>query len=73
MEERVKSGFARSMVKPMIVSSSFNGLTGEQTLEVLSVRQWRSTDEIFLDLTGLTDDNDVDPSHFIAVSRSPGP
>jgi hypothetical protein len=39
MEERVKSGFTRSMVKPMIVSSSFNGLTSEQTSEVLSVRQ----------------------------------
>jgi hypothetical protein len=29
MEERVKSGFTRSTVKPTIVSSSFNGLTGE--------------------------------------------
>jgi hypothetical protein len=29
MEERVKSEFARSTVKPTIVSSSFNGLTGE--------------------------------------------
>jgi hypothetical protein len=29
MEERVKSGFARLTVKPTIISSSFNGLTGE--------------------------------------------
>jgi hypothetical protein len=61
MEERVKSGFERSTVKPMIVSSSFNGLTGEQTSEVMSVRQWRSIDEIFLALTRLTDDQAVPP------------
>jgi hypothetical protein len=61
MEERVKSGFARSTVKPTIASSSFNGLTGESTSEVLLVRQWRSTDEIFLDLTVLTDDQAVPP------------
>jgi hypothetical protein len=59
MEERVKSGFAHSTVKPMIISSSLNGLTDEQTSEVLSVRKWRSSDEIFLDLTGLIVDQAV--------------
>jgi hypothetical protein len=54
MEERVKIGFAHSTVKLTIVSPSSNGLTGEKTLVVLTVRQWRSTDEIFLDLTELT-------------------
>jgi hypothetical protein len=56
MEERVKIGFAHSMVKLMIVSPSSNGLTREKTLAVLTIRQWRSTDEIFLDLTGLIGD-----------------
>jgi hypothetical protein len=59
MEERVKIGFAHSMVKSTIVSPSSNGLTGEKTLAVLTVRQWRSTDEIFLDLTRLTGDQAV--------------
>jgi hypothetical protein len=38
MEERVKIGFAHSTVKPTIVSPSSNGLTGEKTLVVLTVR-----------------------------------
>jgi hypothetical protein len=59
MEERVKIGFAHSTVKPTIVSPSSNGLTGEKTLAVLIVRQWRSTVEVFLDLTRLTGDQAV--------------
>jgi hypothetical protein len=59
MEERVKIGFAHSTFKPTIVSPSSNDLTGEKTLVVMTVRQWRSTDEIFLDHTGLTGDQVV--------------
>jgi hypothetical protein len=59
MEERVKIGFAHSTVKPTIVSPFSNGLTGDKTLAVLTVRQWRTTDKIFLDLTGLTRDQAV--------------
>jgi hypothetical protein len=59
MEDRVKIGFAHSRVQPTIVSPSSNSLTGEKTLAVLTVRQWRSTDKIFLDLTGLTRDHAV--------------
>jgi hypothetical protein len=59
MEERVKIGFAHSTVKLTIVSPYPNGLTGEKTLAVLTVKQWISTDEMFLDLTGLTRDQAV--------------
>jgi hypothetical protein len=57
MEERVKIGFEHSTVKPTIVSPSSNGLTGEKTLAVLIVRQWRSTVKIFLDLTNRRSDS----------------